>query len=164
MVRHLIPWKFAPSISIFALSGSYPVRTGCHGTNANDEAIHPFLYIPRLETSSKIWVFSATRKIGIVERVDHADAFDRPLRYPIEHLRGPDVARFKDRGHHVHDVMTLGTHTVLVCNSRRPDYDYRISCFAEVRGDLLGPLQRRVHLPPKPQPRPFLRLAANPSQ
>src|SRR6266550_4837092 len=50
--------------SPFALSGSYPVRVAAHGRYANDDAIHPLWYMPRLETNSKIWDFRRSGALG----------------------------------------------------------------------------------------------------
>ena len=55
--------------------------------------------------------------------------------------------RFQDRRHDVDDVVELGPDAALVLDARRPGDDERIARAAEMRGDLLAPLERRVHRP-----------------
>ena len=53
--------------------------------------------------------------------------------------------RFEDRRHDVDDVVELGADAALVLDPRGPGDDQAVARAAEVGGDLLGPLERRVH-------------------
>ena len=52
---------------------------------------------------------------------------------------------FEDRRHDVDDVVELRADAALVLDPLRPGDDQAVARAAEVRGDLLGPLERRVH-------------------
>ena len=85
--------------------------------------------------------------VRLVEGVDHAHAFDRFLLDSVDYLRCLDTRRFQDRGHDVDDVVELVAHAANVLDAVRPRDRQALARAAEVRGDLLGPLERRVECP-----------------
>src|SRR5262249_62376311 len=85
--------------------------------------------------------------LRVVEAVDHADTFDLLLRNPVDLRRLLDSGRLQNRRRDVDDVVELGADAALVLDPVGPGDDERIARAAEVRGDLLAPLERRVHGP-----------------
>ncbi len=83
--------------------------------------------------------------IGLVERVPHADAVDRPLLDPVHEARLRDARRLQDRRCEVDHVMELLPDLAACGEAVRPVHDGAVARAAEVRGDLLRPLVRRVH-------------------
>ena len=85
------------------------------------------------------------RRLGVVERVEHADAFDRRLRQTVHRKRFGYAGRFENRRSDVDDVAELRANFALGLDALRPVDDGAVAGAAPVRGDLLGPLVRRVH-------------------
>ena len=88
--------------------------------------------------------------VRLVEGVRHAHAFDRLLLDAVDHLRRLDARGFEDRGHDVDDVVELVADAAGVLDAGRPRDRQALPRAAEVRRDLLGPLERRVE---RPRPR-----------
>ena len=65
----------------------------------------------------------------------------------VHDLRLVDAGRFQDGRRDVNDVMELGPQLALGLDCLWPMDDQRVARAAEVRGDLLGPLERRVRRP-----------------
>ena len=86
-------------------------------------------------------------RVRLVEGVGHAHAFDRLLLDAIDHLRRLDTGRFEDRRHDVDDVVELVANAASVLDVARPRDRHALARAAEVRRDLLGPLERRVECP-----------------
>ena len=86
----------------------------------------------------------AARRLGIRERVSHADAVDRVLRETVHHLRRLDPEDFVERRHDVVDVVELGPRRLVGLDARRPGDRHRVARAAEMRGDELGVVERRV--------------------
>ena len=86
-------------------------------------------------------------RIGLVEGVGHADAFDRLLLDAIDRLRRLDTGGFEDRRHDIDDVVKLVAHAARIVDVTGPRDRHALSCAAEVRRDLLGELERRVERP-----------------
>ena len=84
------------------------------------------------------------RRLGIVEGVDHADAFHRRLRDAVDRLRLRDVRGFEHGRRDVDDVLELTAHLAPGLDAIRPADHQRIAGAAEVGGHLLGPHERRV--------------------
>ena len=82
---------------------------------------------------------------GIVERVRHADALDRPLLDAVYGERLGETGDFENGRRDVDDMMKLGADLSLTFDSLGPMHDGAVAGAAEVRGDLLGPLVGRVH-------------------
>jgi hypothetical protein len=83
--------------------------------------------------------------LGLVEGVLHADAFDGALLDSVDfdwrwYFGGVEYG-WKD----VDDVVPLRAHGADIFDLRGPRDDHAVACAAIVRGDLLGPLERRVH-------------------
>ena len=89
----------------------------------------------------------AFRRVGLVERVQHARALHRGLLHAVDHRRLGQAGRFEDRLGDVDDVGELGPQTALLLDAVRPVHDRAVARAAPVRGDLLGPLERRAHRP-----------------
>ncbi len=85
------------------------------------------------------------RRLRVGERVGHAHALDRLLRHAVQHRRRLDADGLEDRRIDVDHVMELRADAALVLDPRRPRDDHAVARAAEVRRDLLGPLERRVH-------------------
>jgi hypothetical protein len=85
--------------------------------------------------------------VGLVEGVSEAHAFDRRLLDAVHRLRGGDAADFEDGRHHVDDVMELVADATDVLDVAGPRHAHALAGAAEVRGDLLGPAERRVERP-----------------
>ena len=83
--------------------------------------------------------------LRVVERVDHADAFHRLLRYAVEQPWGLNVGGLQDRRHDVNDVVELGSHFTAGLDPLRPANGQPVPRAAQVRRDLLGPLKRGIH-------------------
>ena len=84
---------------------------------------------------------------GISKGVDHADAIDRLLVETIDDRRLRDAGGFEQGRGDVDDMVELGAHVAARCEPLRPGDDHRVAGAAEVGGDLLGPLEGRVHRP-----------------
>ena len=85
------------------------------------------------------------RRLGVVERIEHADAFDRRLRDAVHRERFGYSRRFEDRWRDVDDVAELRADLALGLDALRPVDDGAVARPAPVRRDLLGPLVGRVH-------------------
>ena len=85
------------------------------------------------------------RRLGVVERIEHADAFDRRLRHAVHRERLGYSCRFENRRRDVDDVAELRADLALGLDAFRPVDDGAVACAAPVRRDLLGPLVGRVH-------------------
>ena len=85
------------------------------------------------------------RRIGVVERVVHAQALDRPLRDPVHRLRLGQAGCLEHRGSNVDHVVELAADLALRLDALRPVDDRAVTRSAPVRGDLLRPLVGRVH-------------------
>ncbi|MNO70257.1 hypothetical protein D3C76_611320 [compost metagenome] len=83
--------------------------------------------------------------LRVVEAVQHADAIHGLLRHAVEYARRLDAGGFEDGRRDVGDIGELAAQAPLVLDLRRPGDDQRVARATEVRGDLLGPLERRVH-------------------
>ena len=84
-------------------------------------------------------------RLGIVERVRHADAFDRMLLDSVDEGRLGQAGHFKDGWRNVDHVMELGADFALPLDSLGPVHDRSVARAAPMRGDLLGPLVRSIH-------------------
>src|SRR5262249_20717478 len=98
-------------------------------------------------THLKILRLAPGRRVRLVEGVHHAHALYRLLRYAIDDVRRLDLGRFEDRRHDVDPMVELGTDAALVLDGRGPRDRHALASAPEVRGDLLGPLERRVECP-----------------
>ena len=89
------------------------------------------------------------RRVGVrlVEGVGHADALDRALLDAVHDLGGADAGRLQDRRHDVDHMVELVADAALVRDHLRPGNRHALAHAAEVRGDLLGPGERRVERP-----------------
>src|SRR5262249_21201684 len=124
------------------------IEAGPHGLPGweGDRGRHPAVMVNatcagHLETLS----VSAALALGIVERVGEADAFDRLLRDAVKFHRRGDPAYVVQGGCHVDNVEELVAEAAPVLDPGRPGNDHRVADAAEVAGDLLGPLEGRVH-------------------
>ena len=84
---------------------------------------------------------------GVIEGVDHAHAFDRLLRDPVDHIGLWKVSGFQDRRHYVNHVVELLSDLAPGFDALRPAYGHAVAGTAKVGGDLLGPLKWCVHGP-----------------
>ena len=84
------------------------------------------------------------RRLAVVEGVKHARAFDRVLLDAFDGDGLGQPRRLEDCRRHVDDVAELVTDLALGFDALRPVDDRAVAGAAEVRGDLLGPLVRRV--------------------
>ena len=84
-------------------------------------------------------------RLGVVERVEHADAFDRRLLDAVDDRRMRQPGGFEDRRRDVDHVMELAADLALRLDAVRPVHDRAVARAAPVRRDLLGPLVGRVH-------------------
>ena len=101
--------------------------------------------MPRLTKISKYWVSCRPAASGVVERVEHADAFERCLLDPVDEGRVRQLRRFEDGRRDVDDVGELGPRLAPCGDPARPVHDHAVAGAAPVGGDLLGPLVRGVH-------------------
>ena len=85
------------------------------------------------------------RRLGVIEGVQHADAFDRVLLDAVHRGRLREAGRLQDRGSHVDDVVELQADLALALDPLRPVDNGPVARAAPVRGDLFGPLVGRVH-------------------
>ncbi len=83
-------------------------------------------------------------RVRSVERVGHADPLDRLLGHAVDHRRLGDSNDIEDGRHQVDHVVKLEALGASIRNPRRPSDDHSIARSAEVRGDLLHPLEGRV--------------------
>src|SRR5262249_47380334 len=85
--------------------------------------------------------------IGFVKRVQHAHALNRLLRDAVEHDRRGNSDGLENSGNDVNQVVELVTDAACVLDVAGPGDDRSLSCAAEVRSYLLGPLERRIKGP-----------------
>ena len=83
-------------------------------------------------------------RLGVVERVRHADAFDRVLLDSIDEERFGQPSRLQDGRRHVDHVMELAADFAFRLDSLGPVHDRPVARAAPMRGNLLGPLVRRI--------------------
>src|SRR5262245_32264902 len=81
------------------------------------------------------------------ESVGQTHALDWLLGHAVRHCWFGDAHDLKDRRQNINRVMELGTDLARVFNSLQPGDDHAIARAAEVRGDLLCPLERRIASP-----------------
>ena len=103
--------------------------------------------MPRLPLLSKYWVGLRPGAFAFGERVGHAHAIDRVLLEAVHHFGRLDVEDVIDRRHNVIDVVELRARRFVRLDARRPGDRQGIARAAEVRGDQLGVLERRVASP-----------------
>ena len=84
-------------------------------------------------------------RLGVVERVQHADALDRRLLDAVDDRRMRQPGGFEDRRRDVDHVMELAADLALGLDAVRPVHDRAVARAAPVRRHLLGPLVGRVH-------------------
>ena len=82
--------------------------------------------------------------VRIVERVDHAHALDRRLDDTVDALGLGQARRLEHGGSDVDDVVPLRSNLVGGLDALRPRDDHAVPGAAVVRGNLLGPHERRV--------------------
>ena len=87
------------------------------------------------------------QSIGVAEAVAHGDALDRLLLDAVDVGRLSDPGRLVDSRHKVDDVVELGAQLAARSQVRRPRDREAVTGAAEVRCDLLHPLERRVERP-----------------
>src|SRR6185503_3221960 len=58
--------------------------------------------------------------LGVVERIEHADAFDGPLLHAVDRRRLRKLRRLKDRRRHVDHMMELRSDLALALDPARP--------------------------------------------
>ena len=85
------------------------------------------------------------RRPGVVERIEHADAFERRLLHAVDHGRMRQAGGLEDGRRDVDDMMELAADLALRLDAFRPVHDRAVARAAPVRRDLLGPLVGRVH-------------------
>src|SRR5215510_6089488 len=81
------------------------------------------------------------------ESVGQTHTLDWLLRHAVRHCWLGDAHHLKDRRQNINRVMELGTDLAGVFNALRPGDNHAIARASEVRGDLLGPLERRITSP-----------------
>src|ERR1022692_1115276 len=86
-------------------------------------------------------------RVGLVEGVHEAGTFDRLLRDAVHHVRRRYAGCFQDGRYDVDHVGELVTDAALVGNVTRPRNRHSLAYAAEMRGNLLGPRERRVERP-----------------
>ena len=84
-------------------------------------------------------------RLGVVEGVEHAEAFDRRLLDAVDDRRMRQARGLEDRRRDVDDVMELAADLALGLDAVRPVHDRAVARAAPVRRDLLGPLVGRIH-------------------
>src|SRR5262245_45685834 len=89
----------------------------------------------------------ALGRIPIAERIGDADALDGFLSDSIEDIRRLQTGYLQDGGHDVDDMVELSAQAAFFCDLGRPGDKHRITRAAEMRSDLLRPLEGRVHRP-----------------
>ena len=93
----------------------------------------------------KILRRSSILGVRIVESVDHTDSFNRLLGDAIELRRRFDSNDFENRGGNVDHVMKLISNLAAGFDPFGPGDGQAVASAAEMAGDLLGPLKRRIH-------------------
>src|SRR5271169_2129299 len=83
--------------------------------------------------------------LGIVEGIQHAEAFKRRLLYAVDDGGCRQPRSLQNRRRHIDYMMKLRTDLSLRLDPLRPVHNRAVARAAEVRGDLLGPLVRGVH-------------------
>src|SRR5438876_12339807 len=86
-------------------------------------------------------------RVGLVERVSHAHAFNWLLRNAVDQLWRLDARGLKEGRHDINDVVKLGADATDIADMAGPRNGHALSRAAEVRRHLLGPLERRVKRP-----------------
>src|SRR3954467_2667523 len=66
-------------------------------------------------------------RVGFVESVSHADAFDRLLLDAIDRLRRLDTGGFEDRRHDIDDVVELVAHATGIVDMAGPGDRHALS-------------------------------------
>ena len=89
-------------------------------------------------------------RAGVGERRRERGAVHRLLLDPVDGVGHGDPGDVEDHGRDVDDVGELRTQPAGVVDAVGPVHDQRVARPAEVRADLLAPLERRV---PRPRPR-----------
>ena len=87
---------------------------------------------------------------AVGEGVGQTGALHQELVDALDRCWLGDPGEFQDRGPDVDDVGELGAKAARVGEMAGPVHHHRVACAAEVGGDLLAPLERRV---PGPRPR-----------
>ena len=87
----------------------------------------------------------AFRRVAVVEGVAHAHALVGLLVDAVDRLGLREPRGLEDGGRDVDDVMELVAQLAARLDARGPVHDRAVARPAPVRGDLLGPLVRRVH-------------------
>ena len=82
--------------------------------------------------------------LRVVERVGQADAVDRVLHEAVDDLRRVDADELVDGRRDVVHMMELGTRGVVGLDPLGPRDGHRVARSAEMRGDELGVLERRI--------------------
>src|SRR5262245_36322236 len=87
--------------------------------------------------------------VGVLttESIGQTHALDWLLGHAVRHGWFGDAHDLKDRRQNIDGVMELGTDLAGVFNALGPGDDHAIARAAEMRGDLLGPLERRIASP-----------------
>ena len=96
---------------------------------------------------SKNWVVARSLRLGIAERVDHADAVDRILLEAVDDPRRRDLRQFVDRRDDVDHVVELRPRRRIRLDPLRPGDGHRLAGAAEVGAHQLGALVRRAARP-----------------
>jgi len=93
----------------------------------------------------EILCFAKAFCLCVIERKSKADSFDGFLLHAVQVGRRGYPAEFVERRHDIDGVKELGSQPVFLFNPFRPGDDHRITRSPEVAGDLLRPLEWRVH-------------------
>ena len=101
--------------------------------------------MPRLQNISKYCVASPLAGCGVVERVAHGHALDRALLDAVDDRGLGQPGGIEHRRRDVDHVVELRADLALGRDALGPVDDRAVAGPAPVRGDLLGPLVRRVH-------------------
>src|SRR5262245_62351736 len=86
-------------------------------------------------------------RFGVSKTVHHADAFDRLLRDAVEFRRGGNACCLQNRGDEIDHVVELVADAAFVLDACRPRDDHWIARAAEVRSDLLAPVEGGIRGP-----------------
>ena len=82
---------------------------------------------------------------GVVKGEGEADSFHRLLLHAVQFSRSSDSAELVEGRDDVDDVEELRAQAAFVLDAGGPGDDHGVARAAEVAGDLLGPLEGRVH-------------------
>ena len=89
----------------------------------------------------------ALGRVRVVERIEHARAFDGRLQHAVDHRGLGQPSGLEDGGGDVDHVGELRAQPAGLGDAAGPVHDRAVAGAAPVRGHLLGPLERRVHRP-----------------